>query len=124
MLDAAVMKSNEGEVVVQVCRMTGNTTSDPTKVYGKGMSVSRVAEGKIRITFGEHQGPRLLGAYAQLGDSAPSNIAGYTVFVDEDSYSASTRTLDLWVYTAADALGDLPTTAKLNVIALFSRSSV
>lgn len=123
MLNAYAVKATEPEVVEAIVVFQGNTTSNPTKTYGAGCTVTRSAEGKVALTWSDHQGT-FMGAVVSVGDTTPSNVAGFTIHYDANSYTASTKALDLWVYDASQTLADLATTSYVTVKVLFKRVGV
>jgi hypothetical protein len=106
----------------------GNTTNAPVKIYADGHSlIYGGATGIMKVSFRENNG-RFLGLFVQLGDSDPANVKGWTVFVDNNTYtqaSDGTWTVAFSVYDAQStpALVNLLATSSVCVQAFFARSA-
>lgn len=120
--DAAVGKSMEGEVVETPIQFEGNGAANPVKKFGRGVTISWVSTGIYRCTFSDHQGTYLGCSAPGLSDTAPAGVAGFTAHVDQDSYTAAGKALDVHVYNAAQALADLPATSFLSMFPKFKRA--
>lgn len=124
-LGAALLKSTEGDLVVIPVKFEGAGGANPTnKPYGFGVTVTWVSTGIYRLTFSDAQGNYVGCPAPGISDTAPAGVAGFTAHVDEDSYTAANRALDVHIYNAAQALADLPATSYLYIEPRFKRSAV
>lgn len=118
-LDAFEMRANEPEVVANICRAVGGASSI-TKVYGKGITVSRTGTGDYRLTWVDLPG-LYLGAVASLQADTESALAGHVAVVG--SWSAANKTLDLVVTNASDAVHDLAASEWFTIVVYFARTT-
>lgn len=125
MLNAYVEKCSEPETVGILVKFEGNGGASPTnKPFGSGVTVTWVSTGIYRLTFSDAQGQYVGCSAPGISDTAPAGVAGFTAHVDEDSYTAATRQLDVHVYNASQALADLPATSFLFMEPKFKRTAV
>lgn len=124
MLNAYPLRSSEPDTVVCPVLIEGAGAANPTKHEGKGVTVTWVSTGIYRYTFSDHQG-KFIGAPAPgISDTVVAGVAGFTGHVDQDSYTAAGKAVDVHVYNAAQALADLPATSYMYFEPRFKRSSV
>src|SRR5262245_6204309 len=119
-LDLFPLRCSEPELTCQVVCVQGNTSSTPTEVVGFGSATTWFATGKLRITFSDYQGA-YAGSHCQIDDTNPDTVKGFTVHCDKDSYSATTKAMDVWIYNASQALADPATTTFLTITLYFTR---
>ncbi len=125
MLDSFPLKCQVGNTVLLPVRILGTGAADPTKEVGPGVTITRVSQGKYRLTTSDYVG-KLLGVLAQFGQAAPAAGGTNIVSWDHDSYTASSKALDVFVEdpgteAAAPALADLATTDKLFLLLVFNQ---
>ncbi len=125
MLDSFVAKCQVGNTVLLPVRILGTGAANPTLEVGPGVTVTWVSTGKYRVTTKDYVGV-LLGVLAQFGQAAPAAGATNVVSWDHDSYTASSKALDVFVEdtgteSAAPALADLASTDKLFLLLVFNQ---
>jgi len=107
------------------CGLTGASTSDPTKNYGDGITVTRTAAGVLKFTFASHPG-YFKGAWCTFGADTPSGVKGYSH--SRDTFTAATSSasafIEISLWDASNNAVDLSTVQYLDVHFLFSELSV
>jgi len=121
MLDAFLVRSTIGELIVHPIRLLGTGALDPTVECGKGISVAYVTTGEYTITWSENPGT-FVGMSYGLGAATPANIAGHTVI--HDTYNTTAFSLDVWFYNASDAAHDPAANEYLELFVHFAQSGV
>lgn len=120
-MDAFDCAATEADVVLQFLRYTGNGTGQPTKIYGKNITLNRTGVGVIDITWTEMPGT-FGGCAGFCFDAATqSGVKGFTVV--PGAYSNSTRTLTINTTNAAETLVDLSTVQNLSLTFWFKRTN-
>lgn len=124
MLDAFPIRCQLGNVVLVPVRLLGTGADDPTKEVGPGLTATWVSTGKYRLTTKDYVG-KLLGVLSGFGQAAPAASGGKLITWDHDSYTASSKAVDVFVEDAgteavAPALADLESTDKLFAVLVFS----
>jgi hypothetical protein len=112
---------SEPRAVCQFVRILGTGAADPTEEIGAGVTCTRVAEGKYRVTFSDNPGTFIGFSYG-LGAATPSDVKGHTV--QRDTWDSTNFRFDVWVHDAADTLDDLDATEYLDLQIWFKRTGV
>lgn len=120
-LDAFDVRSNKAGLRLEVVTMEGTGAAAPTKLYGPGVTISRTSEGLYKITWASAPGV-FLGMTYGLGAAAPADVAGYSVA--HDTYSTSTRSIEVLVSEADDSIVDLADDEFLTLTFLFATTAV
>lgn len=125
MLDAFPIACQIGNCRLLPVRILGTGAANPTKEVGVGVTVTWVSTGKYRLTTNDYVG-KLLGVLAQFGQAAPAAGGTNVVSWDHDSYTATSKALDIFVEDTgtdlvAPALADLATTDKLFLLLVFNQ---
>ena len=102
----------EPGVFHHLVRVLGVGAGDPTKQVGRGITVTRVAAGKLRYTWADGPGA-YLGFNFSFQATTQSDLKGYTVVAGE--YDTTNKRIDLWVYDSTFTLADLAALQKLFV---------
>lgn len=120
-LDAWDTQATETDVIFQMLKYTGNGTSQPTKVYGRNITLNRTGVGIIDVTWTEM--PGVYGGLAGWAFEAAtqSGVKGFTVV--PGTYSNSTRTLTINTTNAGETLVDLSTVQQLSLTFWFKRTN-
>lgn len=120
----SVMRSVLGEMLCFPILIEGVNDANPTKKLGRGVTITRVAEGQYRFTWGEYPGT-FLGAVAQFCENAPVAGDGKLSVVDYDSWTVTGLALDIFIEdpgteAAAPAMSDLIAGEHLFVMVWFA----
>lgn len=124
-LSSYPVKMQPENLVGNLSRILGTGADDPTVEVADGVTVAYVSTGLYRYTFADHLGD-FMDAFPTVSSSAPDETTPRLAQVDHTSYSASARTLDVYVTTPATeavaaALSDLESTDKLSLLAFFQQ---
>jgi hypothetical protein len=116
------LRTTEAEERIVRVRITGAGAGTPANTLANGTSVSYLAAtGKYRVTFDSRPGKTFTGFSFGFQAGTPSNVAGFSVALDD--YTAPTSTaqgyIDVWVYDATPALVDLTSDMKLSLALTF-----
>jgi hypothetical protein len=111
---------SEPKVRHHLVRLEGDGTDAPEKEVGAGITATRVAEGHYRLTWAEAPG-EFLGFTPGWQASAPADLAGHTVVVDD--YELADKRISVWVFDGANAADDLEATEKLFLDLRFKQTS-
>jgi len=103
-------------------RLLGTGAAAPTKVLGQGITVTRTGVGVYRLTFAENLGDFRGADGVGMDATTPGSLAGCSVVFT--AYNATTRVLDLNLYTIAGAARELAATEFLNFALRFKQSKV
>jgi hypothetical protein len=104
-MDFSPVKSSEAETRVVPCRLLGTGAAAPTKVYGQGATVTRTDVGIYKLTFVDAPGVFALPSGVTLQAATPGDIKGHTVVFD--TWDATTKSIELTFWSAAEAAHDL-----------------
>lgn len=106
-------------------RMIGTGASAPTIQVGHGMTLSRTAQGVIKVTWNENPGTFLCIVGHAFADTTPADVKGYTL--TRDTFSAASSSADGYVelsfWDSSFAAVDLSTTSYLDITFAFARST-
>jgi phenolic acid decarboxylase len=119
--DAADAMVTEAEVVTTIIRMLGTGASAPTKLYGKGVTITRTSEGLYKVTWSENPGT-YLGFSWSLDAATPGNVAGHTVV--GDTYDTTAFTKEFLYSEGDDTVIDLQADEWINLRVDFKRTGV
>lgn len=117
-------KSNVVDERVYRVRILGTGAADPTKQIGRGVSVTRTAEGVYKFTFANNPGT-FVNFYPGLGAATPSAVKGHTVTRDTPVAATATTNayIELSVWDSTFAADDLDATEYLDVTFVYSTNS-
>ncbi len=106
-------------------RMLGTGAGIPTIEVGHGMTLSRTAQGVIKVTWNDNPGVFLGVAGYMFGDTTPADVKGYSISRDTISAASSTADayLELSFWDSSFAAVDLSTTSYLDITFAFARST-
>lgn len=117
--DAWNEKSTEPEIVKSVIRMLGTGAAVPTKVFGRGLTLTRTSAGIINLIWIEYPG-NYVGITGDCFEATVQNgLKGYTVVAGD--WNAATRTITINITNAADTLTDLAAAQSLTLEVAFKR---
>lgn len=121
MLDASPAYASEGNTVTVLLKLTGNSTSDPTLTYGKGVTVTRTAQGVWKFVFSDYEGT-FIDYGCNFQATTASGVKGFTASLGDFDATGKIVSLSLWDSTFAAV--DLSTTQKACVTFTFRRLGV
>jgi hypothetical protein len=98
---------------------TGNGTA-PTVDLGQGITCTWIATGRVTLTWRDNPGTFIGFAGADFRDTTQANVKGYTASAGLYPATASTFTLEVDFWNAAQAAVDLATTNYLDLSFAFS----
>lgn len=111
--------SSIAETRTHLIRLLGAGAAAPTVDLGHGVTISRTAIGRYVITWLENPGTFVQFAWG-LRDTTQANVKGWNVTAGLYPASANTFTLEVDVWTAAQAAVDLAATNYLDLCIVFS----
>jgi hypothetical protein len=119
-------KTNMAEERLYPCRILGTGAADPTKEAGPGLTVTRSAEGVLKVAFAQNPGTFVgIRGYA-FGAATPSAVKGHTM--TRDTYTAPASGvggyIEISVWDSTFAADDLEATEYLDVTFAFAEQSV
>lgn len=116
------LRSSEPELVVSVVKFVGGTAA-VTKVYGKGVTVTYVSTGLVNLVWGTNPKPgNFVGCVGHCFEATTASaVKGYTVV--PGVYNASTRTLQISITGASEALVDLAALQWLTLSLAFKQTA-
>jgi hypothetical protein len=121
MLNGFPTRCQVGETVLLPVRILGTGAATPTLEVGPGVTMSRTGVGVYRITTRDYVG-KLLGVLTQCGQAAPAAAGGLSVVWDHDSYTATSKALDIYVQDSeTGAAVDLTANDKLFLLLVFNQ---
>lgn len=118
--DAFTTRDSEADTVETSIRFVGTGAANPTKVYGKGVAITRTGAGAYSVVFSENPG-NYVGFVPGLDATTPADLAGHTVI---GKWTAATLTFSLVLYNASFAAHDLAALEWINLELKFKRTSV
>ena len=118
-LDAFPERATQPDVVRNLVRILGTGAANPTKVFGAGVTVTRVSDGRYRFVWGDAPG-EYIGMVPGFQATTPADVDGFTAVAGE--YSASTKTVDVYVYDDTPALANLAALNWLTLDFIFKRT--
>ena len=99
------MRATEPEAVLRLVSILGTGAADPTEVLGPGVTVTWVSTGRYRFVWAENPGT-WVGMFAPgFTATTPADLDGFTAVAGV--YSASTFTVDVYIYSDTPALANL-----------------
>lgn len=109
--DADPDRTTESNVRRHIVRMVGiaGGASAPTKIYGKGITISRTAAGRYLLTWADNPGTFIGCSKPLIQATTPGDVAGHDVVVEPFTSTPSTQTFTLAFrfYGATQVLHDL-----------------
>jgi len=109
-MDGYPVRSSEPETVKVPIRILGTGAANPTKVYGKGVTITRTGAGAYLATFSGKAGElgNYVGMTVGLEATTPGDMAGHTVVAGATATSAAGVVTKAFVlYNATFAARDL-----------------
>lgn len=121
--DAFDSQDTEATMVNTTIRLAGTGATDPTLIYGKGVSVQRLALGQFRVTWKENPG-FYTGYLCGLGAAVPANMAGCTVICIP--YNNTGYIFDVYLFSGGTtpAARDLAAAEFINLDCRFKRNGI
>ncbi len=104
--DAYPARDTEQDVRHHLVQLLGTGASAPTKVIGKGITVSYTAAGRYLLTWASNPG-EFLGFTWGLQATTQADVKGHTVTAGAYPATASTFTLEIDLWDSAFAAEDL-----------------
>jgi hypothetical protein len=117
--DAFPLRLSEADCVGHVVTMVGTGASAPTKVFGKGVTITRTGAGDYRLTWSENPG-NYVATLHTLRAATESDNKGHTLVMG--SYSTSNYTLDLTLWDSGFNAEDLEASEWIELVVLFKTS--
>lgn len=96
------------------CKIVGGTAAVSLAEDNAGIAIEYVTTGIVRLTFKE-PGATYRNAGYMFSANAPGDLKGYTAVVDENSWDADARTIDVHIFDDSPALADLTSTQYLSL---------
>lgn len=118
-IDMYPVTTSEPESVNTTISIVGVNDANPTETYGKGVTITRTAEGVYRITWATNPGTFVGIVGHMFGATTMSDVKGYTV--SRGVYNTSAYTLDLSVWNSSFAAADIVALQYLDVTVQFKR---
>lgn len=118
-LDAFPVRATQPDVVRNLVRILGTGAADPTKVFGAGVTATWVSTGRYRFVWSDDPGV-YIGMTPGFQATTPADVDGWTAVAG--AYSASTKTVDVYVYSDTPGLADLAALNWLTLDFIFKRS--
>jgi len=116
--------SNEPEQCDYNVAISGNGTSVPTKLFGRGITVGRTGVGVITLTFGDFPGVFLDGggafSFQAISPATPAQLAGFSVVGQAPSANLLTYTFN--IFNGSLVAADIQTGQILNMSLPFKAS--
>jgi hypothetical protein len=113
------LRVSEPEEEEYLISITGVDDTNPTERYGRGVAVTRTAEGVYRMTWSTNPGTFLGIAGYCFGADTMSDVKGYTLTRDTYSASAGVYTLDVSVWNSSFAAADLIAAQYVDLVVRF-----
>lgn len=101
--------------------ITGTGAANPTKRWGQGVTVTRLAAGVYLITFADNNG-FFQGWGQDLGADTPGNVKNYSVV--RGAYDPATRSITVNVFNGSGVATDLAALQYLDMEFRFAATSV
>lgn len=120
-MDFTPSRSSQPETREVKVRMVGTGASAPTKLYGQGITISRLGVGNYRLTFAEAPGAFVNMSHG-LQAATPANLAGCTVVAV--AWDATNKRLDITLYGSTFAVRELAANEWLSLNLTFQASSL
>lgn len=115
------IRSSEPEQDETVIGLTGAGAANPTKRFGRGVTIAWVSTGRYRITWASAPGT-LEGVFGPaFGADTASAVKGYTL--TRGAYSATAKTLDVYVWDSTFTAADLAAAQYLDFAVRFKQTS-
>lgn len=115
-------KVTEPELREHLFRLLGTGAADPTvEVAPGGVTVTRTAEGVIRIAYDRNPGV-FVNWSPGLGAATPADVKGHTLV--RDTYDSTNKRLDISLFDDADAADDLDATEYIDLVLRFKETDV
>jgi len=119
--DAYPVRSSEPESRERTIRLLGVNNADPTKEVGKGVTVTRTAEGVYLITWTRDPGYFMGVKGYMFGGLVAADCKGYTA--TRGLYSATAYTLSISVWNSTFAAADIIADQYLDITIAFKATS-
>lgn len=104
-------------------KILGTGAANPTKVEGKGLTITRTGTGAYRVTWAESPG-RYLGLKSwSLEATTPADLKNYSVVVDAP-FDTTNRRLDFVVYNSGGTATDLAAAQWIALTVAFARTAL
>ncbi len=116
------LRSSEPEQDETVLRLLGVNDANPTKEVGRGVVVTRTAEGVYKITWNDNPGTFVGIAGYCFGAATPADVKGYTI--SSDTYDSTTFSLEVSVWNSSFAAADIIATQFLNLTVRFKQTGL
>jgi len=114
--DAWDVHATEPELELVPVRLLGTGASAPTRQYGRDITVARTGVGVYTLTFRETPGT-FVGGQVALQGATPGNLKNVSVVFN--TWNATTRVLEITVWSGAGAARELAATELLLLVLFF-----
>lgn len=114
-------KSSEPNTHELKVSLAGAGTSAPTKTYGNGVTVTRTAEGVLRLTFDDHLGPFVGIPGFLFGATTPGDVKGHTL--TRGAYNTAGHYVEVSIWDSSFAADDIDSGETLDLTCVFKLGS-
>jgi hypothetical protein len=121
-LELYPQKASEPETAEMLVSFTGAGAANPTKVYGKGVTVTWTSTGLYKLTFSDPPGNLVCPGGPCFQATVPAGVKGYTAVFG--AFDATGKIVSVSIYNSTFALADLAAAQTVSFAMVFKRAGI